>query len=135
MTPADIKATLPELSSLSDQTIQHHLQITLNLSSRSAAQKPLLTDRMKRKRLPFCRKYNNWTAADWGKIMYSDESTFRCIQSIKSRVGRPPGSNRFDSRYKMKTVKHPFHDGVGLLHWRCGERGALLPAQKCHHEL
>jgi hypothetical protein len=53
MTPADIKATLPELSSLSDQTIQHHLQITLNLSSRSAAQKPLLTDRMKRKRLPF----------------------------------------------------------------------------------
>jgi hypothetical protein len=132
MTTADIKATLPELSSLSDRTIQRHLQITLNLLSRSAAQKPLLTDRMKKKRLAFCRKYKNWTAADWGKVMYSDESTFRCIRSIKSRVRRAPGSNRFDGE---NCEASGFRDGVGLLHWRCGERGALLPAQKRHHEL
>jgi transposase len=115
MTAADIKGTLPELSSLSDRMIQRHLQITLNLPSRSAAQKPLLMDRMKKKRLAFCRKYTNWTAADWGKVMYSDESTFRCIRSIKSRVRRAPGSNRFDSWYMVKTVKHP--DSVMV--WDC----------------
>ncbi len=97
MTAADIKATLQELSSLSDRMVQRHLQITLNLPSRSAAQKPLLIDRMKKKRLAFCRKYENWMAADWGKVMYLEESTFRCIRSIKSRVRRAPGFNRFDS--------------------------------------
>jgi transposase len=47
--------------------------------------------------------------------MYSDESTFRCIRSIKSRVRRAPGSNRFDSWYTVKTVKHP--DSVMV--WDC----------------
>jgi hypothetical protein len=31
----------------------------------------------------------------------------QCIQSIKSKVRRPSGSNRFDSRYMSKTVKPP----------------------------
>jgi hypothetical protein len=118
---ADIKATLSELSSLSIRMIQHHLQITLNLPSRSATQKQLLTDRMKRKRLAFCRIYKNWIAADWGNVMYLDESTFRCIWSIKFRVRRTPGFNRLDSWYTVKTVKHP--DSVMVWGYFTGDVG------------
>ncbi len=125
MTAADLKETVPELVSVSERTIQHHLQKTLDLPSRSAAQKPLLTPKMIKKRLAFCRQYKNWTEADWAKVMYSDESTFRCIRSIKSRVRRPKGSNRFDPRYTSTTVKHP--DSVMI--WACfsgnGGRGGI----------
>ncbi len=61
----------------------------LKMPSRIAAQKPLLTEKMKKKRL------------DWCKVMYSD----CCLRSMRSRVQRPTGSNRFDSRYTVKTDK------------------------------
>jgi transposase len=70
---------------------------------------------MKKKRLAFCAAYKDWTAADWEKVMYSDESTFRCIRSIKTRVRRAKGSDRFDSRFTSVTVKHP--DSVMV--WGC----------------
>ncbi len=54
---------------MSERSIQRHLQITLKLPSRSAAQKPLLTPKMKKKRLAFCRAYKDWTAKDWEKVM------------------------------------------------------------------
>jgi hypothetical protein len=47
--------------------------------------------------------------------MLSDESMFRCIGAIKSKVRRPNGSNCFDPRYTAKTVKHP--DSVMV--WGC----------------
>jgi hypothetical protein len=59
--------------------IQKTLQKRLNLPSRSAAQKPLLTSVMKKKRLAFSQKYQSWTENDWMKVMFSDESTFRLI--------------------------------------------------------
>ena len=31
----------------------------------------------KRDRLIFCRRYRDWTAEDWGKVIFSDESPFR----------------------------------------------------------
>jgi transposase len=115
MTASDLKQSLPELAPMSERSIQHHLQKSLNLPSRSAAQKPLLTLKMKKKRLAFCRAYKKWTAEDWERVMYSDESTFRCIRAVKTKVRRPSGSNRFDSRFTVKTVKHP--DSVMV--WGC----------------
>jgi hypothetical protein len=47
--------------------------------------------------------------------MFSDESTFRCVRSIKTHVRRPEGSNRFDSWFTVKMVKHP--DSVMV--WGC----------------
>jgi hypothetical protein len=77
------------------------------MPSRRVAQKPLLTEKMKKKRMAFCKAYQHWTAEDWSKVMYSDESTFRCIRSFSTKVRRPSGSNRYDSQYTVKTVKHP----------------------------
>ena len=45
--------------------------------------------------------------ADWGKVMFSDESTFRLVRGRYKLVRRPSGVSRYDSRYIIKTVKHP----------------------------
>ena len=46
------------------------------LVSRRAAKKPLLSRKNIRDRLIFCRRYRDWTAEDWGKVIFSDESPF-----------------------------------------------------------
>jgi hypothetical protein len=48
-------------------------------------------------------------------MMYSDESTFRCVRNIRKKVRRPSGSNRFDTKYTAKTVKHP----ASVMVWGC----------------
>jgi transposase len=47
--------------------------------------------------------------------MFSDESMFRVIRAIRSLLRRPSGSNRFDSRYTVKTVKHT----ASVMVWGC----------------
>ena len=46
------------------------------LVSRRAAKKPLLSRKNIRDRLIFCKRYRDWTAEDWGKVIVSDESPF-----------------------------------------------------------
>lgn len=95
------------LENVSERTIQRRLQIDCNMPSRRPAFKPLLTKTMKAKRVAFCKKYESWTTEQWSKIMFSDESMFKTIASRPKHVRRPPGSNRYDSKYTIKTVKHP----------------------------
>ena len=45
--------------------------------------------------------------ADWRKVLFSDESTFRLVRGRYKLVRRPSGVSRYDSRYIIKTVKHP----------------------------
>ena len=45
--------------------------------------------------------------ADWRKVMFSDESTSRLVLRGYKLVCRPSGVSRYDSRYIIKTVKHP----------------------------
>ena len=89
------------------RTIQHRLQKHLKLPTRRPAAKPLLSAKMKAKRLAFAKKYIKWTAADWEKVMFSDESRFLTFSNRRRSVRRPLGSNRFDPRFTSKTVKHP----------------------------
>jgi hypothetical protein len=107
MTAADLKASLPELEDISERSIRRIIFKDLKMPSRSTAQKPLLTAAMKKKRLAFAKKYIDWTPEQWSRVMFSDESTFRCIRATKTKVRRPMGSDRYDSRYTVKTVKHP----------------------------
>ncbi len=62
--PANIargmKKELPSfLGSVSVHTIQQHLKVDLKLSCRTAERKPLIIDKMKKKRMQFPRKYIN----------------------------------------------------------------------------
>jgi hypothetical protein len=126
MTVAQLKTSVPELAASSDRMVQHALQKNLKMWSRVAALKPMLTSQMKKKRMRFCKKYKDWTAAEWEKVMFSDESTFRVIRATSSLVRRPSGSDRFDSRYTVKTEKYP----ASVMVWGCftgaGGHGGLF---------
>jgi transposase len=89
------------------QQVQRALQKYLKMPSRSAAQKPLLAPKMKKKRLQFAKAYRHFTVDDWRKFMFSDESTFRVIRSTKMKVRCSKESDRGNSKFTMKTVKHP----------------------------
>uniref|UniRef100_A0A673Y5E3 Transposase Tc1-like domain-containing protein n=1 Tax=Salmo trutta TaxID=8032 RepID=A0A673Y5E3_SALTR len=62
--------------SASARTVRRSL-LEDGLVSRRAAKKPLLSRKNIRDRLIFCKRYRDWTAEDWGKVIFSDESPFR----------------------------------------------------------
>ena len=72
---------LNHLGNISDRCIQHSLQKDLNIPSRRATSKALLTPHMKKKCLQFALRYLHRSVDDREKIMSSDESTFQCISN------------------------------------------------------
>ena len=61
---------------------------------------------MKAKRLAFAKKHQKWTAKEWGKVMFSDESTLQKFV-VKKRLVRLPRGTRFMQKYTFSTMKHP----------------------------
>ncbi len=59
---------------------------------RKSAIKPLLKQRQRQKHLTWAKEKNNWTVAQWSKVLFSDESQF-CISFGKQgpRVWRKSG--------------------------------------------
>ena len=45
--------------------------------------------------------------ADWKRVMFFHKSTSRLVLRGYKLVRRPSGVFRYDSRYIIKTVKHP----------------------------
>ncbi len=50
----------------------------MGFSCRIPCVKPLLNNRQRQKRLAWAKDKKDWTAAEWSKVMFSDESKF-CI--------------------------------------------------------
>jgi hypothetical protein len=86
--------------------IQKTRQKRLNLLSHSAAQKPLLTSAMKKKRLAFAKKYQSWTVNDWMRVMFSDELAFRLINPRAAKLRRLSTVSWYMQRFTISTVKH-----------------------------
>jgi transposase len=124
-TAKEIKKEVPGWSNIAVRTIQMVCQKRLGLPSRSAAKKPLLTAKMIKKRLNFCKKHRSWTEKDWERVMFSDESTFRLINPRAMKVRRPSTTNRYKQRYTVVNVKH----SASVMVWGCfsgtGGRGSL----------
>jgi hypothetical protein len=95
--------------------IQHVLQKQLGLPSRVPAKKPLLTQAMLKKHLKFCQKYKNWMERDWASVVFSDELTFRILNSRGATVRRLSTMDRYRQKYTVVTVKH-FPSGMV---WGC----------------
>ena len=91
---------------ISHMIVSKRLSKEFNLKLYKAAKKPRLTAAMKAKRLQFANNHQHWTAEQWGKVLFSDESTFQQFVVRKRHVRRPTGK-RFDERYTIPTVKHP----------------------------
>ena len=75
-------------------------------SAKHAAKKPMLNEKMMQQRMEFTTSHLHWTAAEWRKVSFTDESTFRLVRGGTSYVRRGPNSNRFEQRFCRKTVKH-----------------------------
>jgi hypothetical protein len=107
LTARSLKRLVPGLANTSIRQIQDICLKRLNLPSRKMASKPVLTDKMREKRLAFAHQYGHWTVDDWKKVMFSDESHFELQFSRQVRCRRPQGSDRFSPHFTRKTVKHP----------------------------
>jgi hypothetical protein len=114
LTALDLKLTVAKLASVRKCIIQWSVQKDLKMLSRCAAQKPLLTEKIKKKRMSFCKASQHWTSDGRSKVLYSDV-TSKCIRSISTKVRRLTGSNHYDSWYMIKTVKHP----NSVMIWGC----------------
>ena len=95
------------LHNVSTRTICHRLQKDLGLPHRRAAKKPMLTAVRRKKRLNFSQKHQHWTAAEWRKVMLSDESTFTLMRRVPKMVRHPSNASQYDSKFTVKTMKHP----------------------------
>lgn len=118
----EIVMDLPQLK-VSPRSVRRRLAVEFNLRSRCPARKPLLTDGQRKKRVAFCKKYAHWSAENWRKVLFSDESTFCQFGTHTNRVRRPP-NQRYDRRYTIATMKHP----QKLMVWGCfsgAGRGSL----------
>lgn len=124
-TARELKKEVAGWQDKSVRNIQRVCQKRLCLPSRCAAKKPLLTEKMVRKRLAFCRKHRNWTEKEWETVMFSDESMFRLINPRAQKVRRPTAMNRYKQKYVVKNVKHP----ASVMIWGCfsGKGGQGIP--------
>jgi len=85
-TLTDIANSLP--TKVSKNTVRRALH-RLRIFSRFAVIKPYLTARHKKARLEFAKKYLHWTADDWRKVVWTDESSFEIGKNYrKVRVWR-----------------------------------------------
>ena len=92
--------------SASARTVRRRL-VEDGLVSWRAGKKPLLSRKNIRDRLIFCKRYRDWTAEDWGKVICSDESPFRLFGASGKKIVRRRKCERYNQSCVMPTVKHP----------------------------
>jgi hypothetical protein len=114
-TAKELKQEIPGWGDISVRTIQRVLLQRLGLPARRAAQKPLLTPAMVKKRLAFCKKHMSWTEEDWEQVVFSDEAIFRIINPRPQTVRRSRHMSRYLQKYTRKTVRY----SAGVMIWAC----------------
>lgn len=97
-----IRGLCPQVPSV--RTINDIVSKKLNLPSRRPSRKPLINDAQRAKRLKFCKDFQHWTEQQWGRVLFSDESSFQLFGGRVTRVRRPVGE-RYNIKYCTPTVK------------------------------
>ncbi|KAL0150793.1 hypothetical protein M9458_053911, partial [Cirrhinus mrigala] len=86
------------------RTTTHRRMQDVGFSCRIPCVKPLLNNRQRQKRLAWAKDKKDWTAAEWSKVMFSDERS----QSLEEE-GRGTESTLLEVQCKVSTVS----DGLG----------------------
>ncbi len=102
-----------EWTAAGPRTTTHRRMQDMGFSCRIPCVKPLLNNRQRQKRLAWAKDKKDWTAAEWSKVMFSDESKF-CISFGNQgprvwRKRRGTESTLLEVQCKVSTVS----DGLG----------------------
>lgn len=76
---------------VSRRTVSRRLK-EVGIRSRRALMKPRLSDLQKRNRLYWARQHEKWTLEQWKRVLWTDESYFRCM--VRGFVFRLKSSGR-----------------------------------------
>ena len=86
------------------------------LHGRVARHKPRLTPLHKQRRLVWARQHLTWTAEDWSRVLWSDESRFQLYQSDGRVYVRRTVGEEYSENCVVPSVKH---GGSGIMVWGC----------------
>ena len=100
------------LGETSVRTVQRCLHDKLGFKKVTARRKPLITDRQRKNRLAFAKKYADWDLVKWREVLWTDEATFRVTDSNPRRVWKKKGADPLDPRLVTPTVKFPAYHMV-----------------------
>ena len=115
--PHDVKKQLNNAQGtvVSTGTVQRELK-RIGFKAKKKIKKPLLTPKHRKQRLEFAKKYENWTFAEWSKVIWTDESKINLIGSDGIRYLWKKAGEGISDRDFIPTVKY----GSGkLLFWGC----------------
>ena len=99
-----VASQLPQMSVPSCRTIRRRLQSEFHLRAQRPAKKPKLTLKNIKDRIKFCKEHKHWTANDWSKVLFSDETLIKQFYSNAPYVRRPP-KQPYNPRYTISTVR------------------------------
>ena len=115
LTAAEVRREAQLQCKLSIRSIRHRLT-KMGLFGRSAAKKPMVSRQNRSLRVQFAQKYSHWTAKEWQRVVFTDESKFNRIQSD----GRTFVRRRKNETYAPNCVQHRFQCGGGsVMVWGC----------------
>ena len=100
---------------VSTRTVQRELK-RIGFKAKKKIKKPLLTPKHRKQRLEFAKKYENWTLAEWSKVIWTDESKINLIGSDGIRYVWKKAGEGISDRDFIPTVKY---GGGKLLFWGC----------------
>lgn len=103
-TASDLRAARGLARVCSIWTIQRRLRAA-GLYARAAGRKPLVSRINQRRRLEFARQHQFWTAADWRRIVFRDESKINRLGSNGRRFVRRPSGQAFALRHCIGTLQ------------------------------
>ncbi len=107
-----------QLESVLQEPLHRRMQ-DMGFSCHIPCVKPLLNNRQHQKRLAWAKDKKDWTAAEWSKVMFSDESNFAF--PLETRVPESGGREErhrttlLEVQCKVSTVS----DGLGCHHLLC----------------
>ena len=95
------------LQDVSIRTIQRALCRDLGYRCYVAKRVPRLTARQMRNRLKYAKDKVKWQRKKLYNVLWSDESTFKVSEYQTKYVRRRPGSDAYDPKFTVGTVKQP----------------------------
>ena len=110
------QSTIFGLPNISADTIRRALR-RQGLVARVKPRKPALTKLQRQRRLEWARAHRNCTAADWERVIFSDETKLLCVNpNGRAWCWRPANDHSLGDRIVKPSKKF---GGVAVMMWGC----------------